>query len=181
MSNVKNQKLELRALGADDYPDVGQVYRQSPRFLVELNGRPAESVGLEMVEEDAAQAANHGAQLVGFFLRESGEMIGVADFVPSGYRSRPSLAWIALLMIAEPYQRQGYATEAYQLIEDALLANPDVQTIGLGVLINNGPGIAFWQRMGYRRSGSTVQDGDGREILMLEKHRPGEGENDGGE
>ena len=86
-----------------------------------------------MVEEDAAQAANHGAQFVGFFLRASGAMIGVADFVPSGYRSRPSLAWLALLMIAEPYQRQGYGTEAYGLIEAAILANPDVQTIGLGV------------------------------------------------
>jgi RimJ/RimL family protein N-acetyltransferase len=173
--------LELRGLGADDYPDVVEVYRQSPRFLVELNGRPADNVGLEMVQEDAAQAANHGAQFVGFFLRSSGALIGVADYVPGGYRSRPSLAWIALLMIAELHQRQGYGTEAYQLVEDEILANPDVQTIGLGVLINNGPAIAFWQRMGYRRSGSTVQDKDGREILMLEKHRPGAGEDDGGE
>ncbi len=181
MSNIKCQRLELRALGADDYPDAVEVYRQSPRFIVELNGRPADGIGLEMVEEDAAQAANHGAQFVGLFLRDSGAMLGVADFVPGGYRSRPSLAWLALLLIAEPYQRQGYGTEAYNLIEEAIFANPDVQTIGLGVLVNNGPAIAFWQRLGYRRAGSTVQDRDGREVLMLEKSRRGQEANDGGD
>jgi RimJ/RimL family protein N-acetyltransferase len=181
MSNIKYQRIELRPLGANDYLAVVEVYRQTPRFIVELNGRPAESIGLEMVEEDAAQAANHGAQFVGLFLRESGEMIGVADFLPSGHRGRPSLAWIALLMIAEPYQRQGYGSEAYRLIEETIFADPDVQTIGLGVLVNNGPAMAFWQVMGYQRAGSTVTDKDGREVLMLQKQRHGQGENDGSE
>ena len=171
MPNVNSQRLEMRTLSARDYPAVVRVYRQTPRFIVELNGRPAESVGQEMVEEDAAQAAHHGATFVGFFLCEGGEMIGVASFVPGGYRGRPSLAWIALLMMAEPYQRQGYGTEAYQFVEEAIFANPDVQTIGLGALINNGPAIAFWQAMGYRRSCSTVRDKDGREIVMLQKQR----------
>jgi RimJ/RimL family protein N-acetyltransferase len=169
----------MRRLGADDYPAAVEVYRQSPRFIVELNSRPAESIELAMVEEDAAQAANHGALFVGLFLRASGQMIGVADFVPSGYRGRPSFAWLALLMIAEPYQRQGYGAEAYELIERAIFADPDVQTIGLGVLINNGPAIAFWQRMGFGRAGSTVKDKDGREILMLQKQRAEQGASDG--
>jgi len=171
----------MRSLGADDYPAAVEVYRRSPRFIVELNGRPAESIDLAMVEEDAAQAANHGAPFVGLSLRASGEMIGVADFVPSGYRGRPSLAWLALLMIAEPYQRQSYGAEAYRLIEEAIFADPDVQTIGLGVLVNNGPAIAFWQRMGFQRAGSTVKDKDGHEILMLQKHRPEQGADDGNE
>jgi len=166
-----SSRLEMRVLSARDYPAVVEVYRQTPRFVVELNGRPAESIGLEMVEEDAAQAAHHGAQFVGLFLRATGALIGAADFVPGGYKGRPSQAWIALLLIAEPYQRQGYGAEAYGLIEQAIFADPDVQTIGLGVLVNNGPAIAFWQRMGFGRAGSTVQDKDGREILMLQKHR----------
>jgi len=82
-------------------------------------------------------------------------------------------------MIAEPYQRQGYGTEAYRMIEEAIFADPDVQTISLGVLVNNGPAIAFWQRMGYRRAGSTVKDKDGREVLMLQKHRPEQEEGNG--
>jgi RimJ/RimL family protein N-acetyltransferase len=179
MSNVKSQRLEVRPLGADDYTAVVEVYRQTPRFIVELNGRPAESIGLEMVEEDAAQAANHGAPLAGIFLRESGQMIGVADYVPGSYRQRPSQAWLALLLIAGPYQRNGYGTEVYRLIEDEIFANPDVDTIGLGVLVNNGPAIAFWQRMGYRRAGSTAPDRDGREILILHKQRPEQDVNHG--
>lgn len=170
-ASAQDGRLEMRPLGARDYPDAVEIYRHTTRFIVELNGRPAESIGLEMVEEDAAQAANHGAQFVGLFLRPGGEMIGVADFVPSGYKGRPSQAWIALLMIAEPYQRQGYGAEACRLIEDSILADPGVQTIGLGVLITNGPALSFWQAMGYQRVGSTVQDKDGREIAILQKPR----------
>jgi len=170
-ASAKRGRLEMRALGARDYAAAVEIYRHTTRFVVELNGRPAESIGLEMVEEDAAQAAQHGAQFVGLFLRSGGEMIGVADFVPNGYKGRPSQAWIALLMIAEPYQRQGYGTEAYRLIEDSILADPDVHTIGLGALIVNGPALAFWQAMGYQRVGSTVQDKDGREVAILHKHR----------
>jgi RimJ/RimL family protein N-acetyltransferase len=165
------ERLEMRALGARDYTAVAEIYRQTPRFIVELNGRSADTIGLEMVEEDAAQAANHGARFAGVFLRENGQMIGVADYVPSGYGELPSRAWIALLLMAEPYQRQGYGTEAYRLIEEAVFADPDVQTIGLGVLVNNGPALGFWRAMGYERVGSTVQDREGRDVVRLQKQR----------
>jgi RimJ/RimL family protein N-acetyltransferase len=170
-SSKVRDRLEMRALKARDYPAVVEIYRQTPHFIVELNGRPADTIGLEMVEEDAAQAANHGATFAGFFLRESNQMIGVADYVPSGYGGQPNRAWIALLLIAEPYHRQGYGTEAYRLIEEVIFANPDVQTLGLGGLVNNGPALGFWRAMGYERVGSTVQDRDGRDVVMLQKLR----------
>ena len=170
-ASAKQRRLEMRPLGARDYVAAVQVYRQTPRFIVELNGRSPDSIGLEMVEEDAAQAANHGATFAGLFLRESGQMIGVADYVPSGYGGQPNRAWIALLLIAEPYQRQGYGTEAYRLIEETVFADPDVQTLGLGVLVNNGPALGFWRAMGYERVGSTVQDRDERDVVMLQKQR----------
>ena len=173
MPNIKDIRLETRALGAGDYPAVVEVYRQTPRFIVELNGRPAESIHLEMVEEDAAQAAHHGAIFTGLFLRPGGQMIGVVDYVPGGYRGRPSQAWIALLLVAGPYQRQGYGAVAYRRVEDAIFANPDVRTIGLGVLVNNGPALGFWAAMGFQRAGSTVSDRDGREVVILQKHRGG--------
>ena len=164
-------RLMMRALKARDYPAVVEIYRQTPRFIVELNGRSPDSIGLGMVEEDAAQAANHGAGFVGLFLRENGQMIGVADYVPSGYGGEPNRAWVALLLIAGPYQRQGYGTEAYRLIEEAVFTDPDVRTLGLGVLVNNGPALGFWRAMGYERVGSTVQDRDGRDVVMLQKQR----------
>ena len=164
-------RLMMRALGARDYPAVVEIYRQTPRFIVELNGRSADSLGLEMVEEDAAQAANHGAKFAGLFLRENGQMIGVADYVPGGYGGQPSRAWIALLLLAEPYQRRGYGSQAYRLIEEAIFTDPDVQTIGLGVLVNNGPALGFWRAMDYERVGSTVQDREGRDVVMLQKQR----------
>ena len=170
---LKSQMVEMRPLKASDYPAAVEVYRQTPRFIVELNGRPADRINLEMVEEDAAQAANHGATFAGLFLRKSGQLIGVADYVPGGYRGRPSQAWLALLLIAGSYQRQGYGTEAYRLVEVAIFANPDVQTIGLGVLVNNGPALGFWAAMGFQRAGSTVPDRDGREWVILQKHRGG--------
>jgi RimJ/RimL family protein N-acetyltransferase len=173
MSNLKSQRVEMRTLGAGDYPAVVELYRQTPRFIVELNGRPADSINLEMVEEDAAQAANHGAIFAGLFLRASDRLIGAADYVPGGYRGRPSQAWIALLLIGGPHQRQKYGAEAYRLVEEAIFSNPDVQTIGLGVLVNNGPALGFWAAMGFQRAGSTVLDRDGREVVILQKQRNG--------
>ncbi len=170
-SENANGRLEIRPLRARDYPAAVEVYRRSPRFVVELNGRPAEDINLAMVEEDAAQAAEHGAVFAGIFVREGGEMIGVADYVPAGYRGLLSQAWIALLMIAEPYQRKGYGREAYRMIENAIYSDPRVRTIGLGVLVRNGPAMGFWQAMGYRREGSTVTDKDGREVVLLSKKR----------
>jgi RimJ/RimL family protein N-acetyltransferase len=165
------KRLEMRTLGARDYAAVVEIYRQTARFIVELNGRSADTIGLEMVEEDAAQAANHGATFAGLFLPENGQMIGVADYVPGGYGGQPSRAWIALLLMAEPYQRQGYGSEACRLIEESIFADPDVQTIGLGVLVNNGPALGFWRAMGYERVGSTIQDREGRAVVMLQKQR----------
>ncbi len=57
MNAGEARDLVMRPLRARDYADAVEVYRQSPRFIVELNGRPADTIGLEMVEEDAAQAA----------------------------------------------------------------------------------------------------------------------------
>ena len=172
-------RLEMRRLGARDYPAVVEIYRQTPRFVVELNGRAADTIGLEMVEEDAAQAANHDATFEGLFLREAGTLIGLASFVPGGFQGLPSQAWIALLMISGPYQRRRYGTEAYGLVEEAIFSDPSVQTISLGVLINNGPALGFWAAMGCQRVGSTVLDRDGREMVILQKHRTGPGGGDG--
>ena len=173
MDDIKSQRLEMRPLKAGDYPAVVELYRQTPRFIVELNGRPADSINLELVEEDAAQAANHGGIFAGLFLPAGDQLIGVADYVPGGYRDRPSQAWIALLLIGGPYQRQKYGAEAYRLVEEAIFASPDVQSIGLGVLINNGPALGFWAAMGFQRVGSTVLDRDGREVVILQKRRDG--------
>ncbi len=169
----------MRPLGAGDYPAAVEIYRQSPRFVVELNGVAEADIGQEMVEEEAAKAANHGGTYEGLFLRPGGQMIGLASVVPVGFKGHPSQAWIALLLVAEPYQRQGYGSEAYRLIEERVLADPGIRTISLGVLANNGPALGFWQAMGYRRTGSMVPDSDGRDVVILTKNRAEEDEDAG--
>jgi RimJ/RimL family protein N-acetyltransferase len=49
-------------------------------------------------------------------------------------------AWIALLMISEPFQHKGYGIEAYETLEQFIFTDPFVDCIELGVLPGNEKG-----------------------------------------
>jgi RimJ/RimL family protein N-acetyltransferase len=122
-----------------------------------------------MLTREAGDARANGGIFVGIRLRGNQQMVGVASYVPSGYKGQPSHAWIALLMIAEKFHYQGYGTEAYQLIEETISTDTKVLAIGLGVLANNPIALCFWQKMGYRTTGIRKQDAQGHEIILMEK------------
>ena len=96
-------------------------------------------------------------------------MVGVAIYELSGYQGDPACAWIALLMIAEPFQRQGYGAEACRIIENEILGNLRVQTIKLGVLANNQAALAFWNEMGYRKTGTRECRETGQNLIIMQK------------
>jgi RimJ/RimL family protein N-acetyltransferase len=98
-----------------------------------------------------------------------GTLVGAAEtaLVPP-----PSTAWIALLIIRQEVQRHGYGTEAADLLEAHLLAQPGIAHIGLGVLAHNTPALAFWERRGYRR-GLVRRDTHGNEVITLRRDAHG--------
>jgi RimJ/RimL family protein N-acetyltransferase len=103
-----------------------------------------------------------------------GELIGVAEtaFVPP-----PHTAWIAFFLIRKAYQRQGYGTEAADLLERFLFAEPEVTSIGLGVLVENVAGTTFWKNRAYE-VGMRRRDQHLNEIMTLRLRRSERGSAD---
>jgi len=73
-------------------------------------------------------------------------LIGAAETV---FHPSPSKGWIALLIIQRGFQGRGYGREAATLLEDYLFSFPEVTELGLGVLVQNTPAQAFWEKRGY--------------------------------
>ncbi len=165
-------RLKMRDITPQDYPAALLVYRQAPDFMVRLSGYAPEALNLALVEQEAAEARAHGARYAGLFLRARETLIGLAVFEPSGYKGERTTAWVALLLLAEPYQRQGYGAEACRLLEETAFADAGVRRIRLGVLVNNEGALHFWRRMGYRRQGGVVQAADGHDIYTFVRGRP---------
>ncbi len=168
---MRSARLEMRDLTPQDYPAALLVYRQAPDFMVCLSGCAPEALTLALVAQEAAEAGAHGARYAGLFRRTDETLIGLAVFEPCGYRGERATAWIALLLLAEPYQRQGYGTEAARLLEEAIFADAKVRRIRLGVLVNNQGALRFWRRVGYRRRGGTVSSADGHDVYIMVRGR----------
>ena len=168
---MESRRLVIAPITPQDYPEAAEVYRHSRRFLVEISGEKAEGLGPGLLEREVAEAGAHGALFNSIRLKNNGRMVGIVVYEPSGHDGQPSQAWLAVLMIAEPLQRQGYGVEAYKSIEDAIFENPEVRSIRLGVLENNPSAFRFWSRMGYRDTGGRKPGGRGHEVIVMEKRR----------
>jgi hypothetical protein len=149
MRVLRSKRLEIKPLAPSEYKNAVTVYRNSPGFMVVVSGHAPEAINLAMVEAEAREASEHGALYCGVFLRNSMELIGITTFERSHHEGKRGTAWIALLMISEPFQHDGYGAETYKIIERFILADPLVGHIELGVLVTNNQGREFWQTLGF--------------------------------
>jgi len=124
-----------------------EVYRQCEDFLA-LGPQGHASPEMVLADLDAAQMA--GSQYCGIFIRPSDELIGVADFLPGRFEGIPQHAFLELLMIAWPFRSHGLGSQIVTDLETEIRKNPQVNTIRLGVQVNNPGALRFWQRCGYR-------------------------------
>jgi RimJ/RimL family protein N-acetyltransferase len=168
MGRMRN-RLGITSMKPEDYEEAAEVYRQSRHYLVDISGESPENTGPELVKKEAAEADEHGAVFATIRVKENGRMVGVTAYQSSGYQGDPTCAWIALLMIAEPFQRLGYGSEACGIIENEILGNIGVRTIKLGVLANNPSALAFWNEMGYHKTGIREHQKPEQNVIILQK------------
>lgn len=73
-------------------------------------------------------------------------LIGCADVI----RGRPdaATAHTGLLLVTEPWQRQGHGRRAYALLESAIRTWRECQRVRIGVVQRNSPGFAFLASLG---------------------------------
>lgn len=126
--------------------DVLEVYRQCEDFL---SLGPVPCASMEMVQADLEHSRQEGGLFCGIYSPDQ-NMMGIIDYVLSGYQSDPGAAFLSLLMIGAPYRASGLGTQVVQDFEERVRAVGGVREIFSGVQVNNPGAIRFWGRMGYQ-------------------------------
>ncbi len=165
------RSLRLRPLETHDLDTVVRLYRSTLNYwdAIGYGRKPVSKLQLENELRDAQQTEDR--LLLGIERLADHALIGVADVRIEATMS--DTATIALLLIGGPYQQQGYGSEASDLLEQALFAEPEVEFIMAGVAEGSQIGQRFWLRRGYQYSGSTTHDPQTeRTTTWLAKRRP---------
>jgi len=143
---IKTRSLILHTVAPNDIEAILGVYRACEDFLA-LG--PAPKASLEMVQKDLEISRQEGGCFCGIF-NAAGQLIGVVDFILSGFEGKTDTAFLSLLMIALQYRNQGIGIETVRLVEAEIKKNTCISEIRSGVQVNNPQAIQFWQKNGYR-------------------------------
>jgi len=143
-----------------------EVYRQCEDFLA-LGPQPHASPEMVQADLDLSQAA--GGLFCGIYLYPSDELIGVLDYISSGFEGNRQHAFIELLMIAQPFRGQGLGYQIVADLEAHIRKAPLITAIRMGCQVNNEGGMRFWQRCGYRVIGPPTLYPDQTTGCLLEK------------
>lgn len=139
-NNITIQKVDRK-----DIDSIYNVYINCEDFL---SLGPVPVASKQMILDDFKISEDEGGIYCGIFFQ--GKMIGVIDFVLSGFEGNPSHSHLSLLMISANYRKQGIGKEAVKLVEAEMLKNHTIKSILAGVQINNKQAITFWENMGYK-------------------------------
>ncbi len=165
------QHVCLRPLEDDDLDAVVRLYRSTPNYFAAIGYGHEPVSKLQLQDELADAQRSDGRTLFAIERCDDHALIGVADVHIETIMS--DTATIGLLLIGGPYQQQGYGSEAADLIEQALFAEPEVEFIMAGVAEGSELGLRFWQCRGYQYSGVTTHDPETeRTTIWLAKKRP---------
>ncbi len=138
--------FSLCALDERDLPELLELYRACEDFLA-LGPNPRAST--EMVLGDLALSRASGGMFHGI-RNETGNLIGVADWIPGGFEGCPETAFIELLMIAGVHRHAGLGRAVLVEIERLIRLEGRARHIACGVQVNNRAAQRFWWRCGYR-------------------------------
>lgn len=86
---------------------------------------------------------------------DKNELIGHAEFEWSW---DPMAPWMSIV-IARPYQRQGYGTEVAKLIMEYLFENTPANSISGWMASWNQAGRSFSEKLGFKESGRSRREG----------------------
>jgi RimJ/RimL family protein N-acetyltransferase len=124
--------------------------------------------------EDDLKAANAtpGRYLLGIVKRldeqdpsAGAELIGLLDF--RLHWPAEGVATIGMVMVTEPYQRQGVGGQAWALLAPWLAATAGIVTARLAIEQFNIPALKFWERMGFALTGESDRIRSGEQLVRL--------------
>ncbi len=144
MQPLQGVRLTLTPSTQEDAYDLLPAFNGDEQFNIWNGGSPLMSI--EAVKADIEQALNMPGGTVWRIAGADYMLIGVAI---TAHIPPPHGAWIALFIIRQPFQHHGYGQEAAGLLEQELFSHPEIQQIGLAIVVQNKHGQAFWQQRGF--------------------------------
>lgn len=170
-SGKMSHVISLLPLAAEHHTEaLQQVYRATPVYW-QMYHLPAAPAG-QAAHDLAAAQETPGRHLLGIVRRlvaddpaAGVEMVGVVDL--RLHWPAPDIAYIGMIMVAEPYQRQGIGSEAWRLVRPWLARSAQMKTARLGVEQFNPGALRFFQQIGFALTGRTDRVRSGQRWVRL--------------
>jgi RimJ/RimL family protein N-acetyltransferase len=168
--------VSLLPLNAADHSEALQaVYRATPAYwqMYHLPGSPAGQAARDL----EAAADTPGRTLMGIVQRIQNdepapglelaqvEMIGVVDF--RLHWPDPDVVYVAMIMVAEPYQRQGIGRAAWRLLAPWLAQSAGMSIARAGIEQFNPGALLFLQQLGFSLTGNSSRVQSGKRWVRL--------------
>jgi RimJ/RimL family protein N-acetyltransferase len=159
-----------------------QVYRATQGYwqLYQLPGNPVDQAERDLRVADETP----GRYMLGIVRRlveadpsAGAELIGIVDFRLDWPMT--AVAYVGMLLVAEPYQRQGIGRQAWQLLEPWLTTTAQMTKARLGVEQFNPPALKFFEQLGFALTGTAdrIKTGDKFvRLLYMEKELQRDGD-----
>jgi RimJ/RimL family protein N-acetyltransferase len=163
--------VSLLPLNATDHAEaVQQVYRATPGYwqMYHLASSPT-----GQAERDLnAAASTPGRAMMGIVRRIDDddptagvEMVGVIDF--RMHWPEPDVVYVAMIMVAEPYQRQGIGSAAWRVLAPWLAHSAKMTSARAGIEQFNPNGLRFLQSLGFSLTGESNRIQSGKRWVRL--------------
>lgn len=147
-----------------------QVYALTPGYweMYHLPGAPAGQAGRDLaaVQEEAGRTA------LGILLPNrpgdpsaGAQLIGLLDF--RIHWPEQGTVYVGMVLVAEPFQRQGIATAAWALLEEWLATQAGVSLARLTVEQFNPGSLRFFQQLGFELTGEAHRTKSGQRLVRL--------------
>ncbi|MGE3607963.1 MAG: GNAT family N-acetyltransferase [Bacteriovoracaceae bacterium] len=131
---------------------VQKLFENTPTYFLNVSGEIAgQGEGEEAFKALPSNFPREDKHVLGISFEE--KFIGVIDCL-IGYPSKEK-AHIGLLLIGESGQSQGFGKLAYLQLEEYLKRFRSISTIRLSVVESNNEVLAFWEKMGFQRTGEV--------------------------
>lgn len=155
-----------------------QVYALTPAYweMYHLPGAP----GGQAERDLAAVAEEAGRNALGILLPNrpsdpaaGAQLIGLVDFRLHWPES--GTVYVGLVMVAEPFQRQGIGSSAWALLEQWLVEQAGIELARLTVEQFNPGALHFFQHNGFALTGESRRTKSGQRLvrlLVMEKELP---------
>lgn len=164
------RSIRLRPLEDDDLDTVVSLYRATPNYGPTTGFGRGPISKLQLQSEFTEAQQTDGRSLLAIERLADRALVGIADVQLEATMS--DTATIAILLIGGAFQQHGYGSEAADLLEQRLFAEPEIEFVTAGVAESSTLGQRFWLSRGYDFTGGATHDPDSSSAtLWLAKRR----------